>query len=44
MEVQKMIDSGILKAILDIFQDYLLAICQNKTTLTNEDQVQDVVA
>ena len=36
-EVQKMIESGMAKAVLDIFRDYCTQVCEKSSTLTAED-------
>ena len=39
-----MIESGMAKAVLDIFRDYCTQMCESRAVLTNEDQVMVVVA
>ena len=39
-----MIDSGRLKAVLDIFQDYCLQMCKSKTPVGNDGPVQQFMA
>ena len=39
-----MIDSGMAKAVLDIFRDYCTQMCESGAALTSEDQVMTVVA
>ena len=39
-----MIESGMAKAVLDIFRDYCTQVCEKGSPLTAEDQVMTVVA